>query len=172
MLSFLKWEFKSEWPKEQIVKCLPVFHKCCWRLQAKTFSNLCAYVHTFRSVQETSFDRRSANFLWKMLHKFLFFLVSLKIVYVVLLTDLDIPVIAPSGTPKVSEGQKLSLSCSVSSHPEAVFTWFNSTNLVGNGKTLTLNSVLRARAGRYTCKAKNVFGEKTSAPSQVIVKCK
>ncbi|XP_044214764.1 B-cell receptor CD22 isoform X1 [Thunnus albacares] len=66
----------------------------------------------------------------------------------------------------VTEGQSLSLTCSIKGRPEPTYTWFqnNSIQLVNKSHTMMITSAKDSQSGEYHCEAKNKHGETKSNP--------
>lgn len=76
----------------------------------------------------------------------------------------------------VRENMTLTLHCNAQSHPEVFsFRWMKvidgKSETIGNGQTITLNSVSPSDSGFYRCAATNEIGTGSSQQAAVKVKC-
>ena len=82
------------------------------------------------------------------------------------------------GEPTVLEGNKLQLTCEVSSQLKPNITWTKeepgnqgNTGVVQEGKVLTITNINSTDAGTFTCTAYNGFGESENQTVYVNVTC-
>jgi hypothetical protein len=72
--------------------------------------------------------------------------------YLYLSTDLDQPVISPSGSLTKKEGDSLSLTCTTDSKPSpANITWTLGTSTISSSSNMDNTNLSRSDQGQYTC---------------------
>ncbi|KAL6482187.1 hypothetical protein MHYP_G00102670 [Metynnis hypsauchen] len=69
--------------------------------------------------------------------------------------------ISPSG--EIVEGSSVTLTCSSDGNPPVkIYTWFNGSTPVGEGKTYSIPNIRSEDSGDYTCQSRNDHGERRS----------
>lgn len=67
----------------------------------------------------------------------------------------DAPVLTtPPKKAVVEIGKTAAFTCEWTSNPSPTITWFKGTELLGHGKTLTIQQVKQTDEGEITCEAK------------------
>ncbi|XP_048379808.1 carcinoembryonic antigen-related cell adhesion molecule 5-like isoform X2 [Stegostoma tigrinum] len=72
----------------------------------------------------------------------------------------DEVIIRPPGSNQLEPGASLTLSCSASSVPPAIYKWYNGDNLLHMGQTYNIDSTSQGSDGNYTCQAHNTITNK------------
>ncbi|KAL6482240.1 hypothetical protein MHYP_G00103200 [Metynnis hypsauchen] len=76
--------------------------------------------------------------------------------------------ISPSG--EIVEGSSVTLTCSSDGNPPVnIYTWFNGSTPVGEGKTYSIPNIRSEDSGEYTCQSGNEHGERRSTAVQINV---
>ena len=76
----------------------------------------------------------------------------------------------PHKTLMVKDGSRLYLRCAVAANPHPEWTWTKDGKVIQSGGNVFEKKTVNANdAGRYTCEAKNIKGQKSVAQDIVVL---